>query len=140
MLLKDTDFIKLPAFIKGKVRDVYEVGEDKLLIVVTDRISAFDVVFPDLIPNKGKVLNSISEFWFNYTKGFRDMEKQQGDMEEGDVISFCARVKRYEKGYCGRRFDIYKPIETDYKLSHPTKIQKAKTIEDSEQKNTLTAE
>ncbi len=68
MLIKDTDFIKLPAFIKGKVRNVYEVGEDKLLIVVTDRISAFDVVFPNLIPNKGKVLNSISEFWFNYTK------------------------------------------------------------------------
>jgi phosphoribosylaminoimidazole-succinocarboxamide synthase len=65
-LINDTDFIKLPLFIKGKVRNVYDLG-DKLLIVVTDRISAFDVVFPNLIPNKGKVLNSISEFWFNYT-------------------------------------------------------------------------
>jgi len=52
---------------KGKVRDVYEFG-DKLLIIATDRISAFDVVFPNLIPNKGKVLNGISEFWFNYTR------------------------------------------------------------------------
>ncbi|MDF2522822.1 MAG: phosphoribosylaminoimidazolesuccinocarboxamide synthase [Clostridiales bacterium] len=66
MLLDDTSFINLPLFIKGKVRNVYDLG-DKLLIVVTDRISAFDVIFPNLIPNKGRVLNSISEFWFNYT-------------------------------------------------------------------------
>ncbi len=67
MLINDTDFIKLPLHIKGKVRNVYDLG-DKLLIVVTDRISAFDVIFPNLIPNKGKVLNSISDFWFDYTK------------------------------------------------------------------------
>ena len=66
-VLDNTDFIKEPLFIKGKVRNVYDLG-DKLLIVVTDRISAFDVVFSDLIPNKGKVLNGISEFWFNHTK------------------------------------------------------------------------
>lgn len=71
MLINDTDFIKLPLHIKGKVRNVYDLG-DKLLIVVTDRISAFDVVFPNLIPNKGKVLNSISEFWFDYTKDIID--------------------------------------------------------------------
>jgi phosphoribosylaminoimidazole-succinocarboxamide synthase len=66
MLIKDTNFIKLPVFVKGKVRDVYEVGDDKLLMSGTDRISAFDVVFNELIPNKGKVLNSISAFWFDY--------------------------------------------------------------------------
>lgn len=66
MLINNTDFIDLPLFVKGKVRNVYDLG-DKLLIVVTDRISAFDVVFGDLIPNKGRVLNSISEFWFDYT-------------------------------------------------------------------------
>ncbi len=66
MLINDTNFINKPLFIKGKVRNVYDLG-DKLLIVVTDRISAFDVVFPNLIPNKGKVLNSISEFWFDFT-------------------------------------------------------------------------
>ncbi|HEY9062910.1 MAG TPA: phosphoribosylaminoimidazolesuccinocarboxamide synthase [Pseudobacteroides sp.] len=71
MLINDTDFIKRPLHIKGKVRNVYDLG-DKLLIVVTDRISAFDVVFPNLIPNKGKVLNSISEFWFDYTKDVID--------------------------------------------------------------------
>ena len=68
MLLKDTSFIDLPVFVKGKVRDVYEVGSDKLLMVVTDRISAFDVVFDELIPNKGRVLNGISAFWFDYCK------------------------------------------------------------------------
>jgi len=68
MLIKDTNFIDLPVFIKGKVRDVYKVGEDKLLMIATDRISAFDVVFDDLIPDKGRVLNGISEFWFDFCK------------------------------------------------------------------------
>ncbi|MCX7772153.1 MAG: phosphoribosylaminoimidazolesuccinocarboxamide synthase [Clostridia bacterium] len=68
MLLRDTNFIDLPVFIKGKVRDVYEVGSDMLLMIVTDRISAFDVVFDDLIPNKGCLLNGISEFWFDFCK------------------------------------------------------------------------
>lgn len=67
MLIKDTDFIDLPVFVKGKVRNVYDLG-DSLLMVVTDRISAFDVVFDELIPEKGKVLSSISAFWFDFTK------------------------------------------------------------------------
>ena len=67
MLIKDTDFIDLPIFVRGKVRNVYDLG-DSLLMVVTDRISAFDVVFDELIPNKGKVLSSISAFWFDFTK------------------------------------------------------------------------
>lgn len=52
----------------GKVREIYEVDEDKLLLVVSDRISAFDYILPAMIPNKGKVLNKISEFWFDYVK------------------------------------------------------------------------
>ena len=71
MLIKDTDFIDLPVFIKGKVRNVYDLG-DSLLMVVTDRISAFDVVFDELIPDKGKVLSSISAFWFDFTKDIID--------------------------------------------------------------------
>lgn len=61
----ETD-LNLPLVGKGKVRDIYAVGEDKLLIVVTDRISAFDVVFAEPIPGKGKVLNQISAFWFRH--------------------------------------------------------------------------
>ncbi|MBO5398058.1 MAG: phosphoribosylaminoimidazolesuccinocarboxamide synthase [Clostridia bacterium] len=52
----------------GKVREIYEVDENKLLLVVSDRISAFDYILPAMIPNKGKVLNKISEFWFDYVK------------------------------------------------------------------------
>jgi phosphoribosylaminoimidazole-succinocarboxamide synthase len=58
--------LPLPLFRRGKVRDVYGLG-DKLLIVSTDRISAFDVILPCGIPNKGKVLNQLSAFWFAET-------------------------------------------------------------------------
>jgi len=51
----------------GKVRDIYEIDADSMLIVTTDRLSAFDVVMPDPIPDKGRVLNSISNFWFERT-------------------------------------------------------------------------
>ena len=51
----------------GKVRDIYEVDAESMLIVTTDRLSAFDVVLPDPIPDKGRVLNSISNFWFART-------------------------------------------------------------------------
>ena len=52
----------------GKVREIYEVDEEKLLIVVSDRISAFDYILPSLIPEKGKILNQISKFWFDFSK------------------------------------------------------------------------
>ena len=68
LVLLDTD-LSLPMFVKGKVRDSYDLGES-LLIVATDRISAFDVVLPCGIPNKGKVLNKLSAFWFDQTKDF----------------------------------------------------------------------
>ena len=58
--------LPLPLFRRGKVRDVYDLG-DKLLIVSTDRISAFDVVLPCGIPDKGRVLNQLSAFWFKKT-------------------------------------------------------------------------
>ena len=52
---------------RGKVRDIYDAGEDQLLLVATDRISAFDVVLPDPIPDKGRVLTGLSSFWFDRT-------------------------------------------------------------------------
>jgi phosphoribosylaminoimidazole-succinocarboxamide synthase len=52
----------------GKVRDIYEIDAESMLIVTTDRLSAFDVVLPDPIPDKGRVLNSISNFWFARTQ------------------------------------------------------------------------
>jgi phosphoribosylaminoimidazole-succinocarboxamide synthase len=62
-----TDFSGLKIFKRGKVRDVYDLG-DTLLMVATDRISAFDVVMPDPIPDKGKILTQISLFWFDLMK------------------------------------------------------------------------
>lgn len=55
---------------RGKVRDIYEVNAEQLLIVTTDRLSAFDVILPNPIPQRGKVLTQLSAFWFNY---FRDI-------------------------------------------------------------------
>lgn len=54
----------LPLINRGKVRDIYAVGDDRLLIITTDRLSAFDVVLPTPIPDKGKILNELSNFWF----------------------------------------------------------------------------
>ena len=61
--LLQTTITSLPLLGRGKVRDMYAVGEDKLLIVATDRISAFDVILGDPIPGKGKVLTALTEFW-----------------------------------------------------------------------------
>jgi len=61
--LNDTSFLDLPMVQRGKVRDIYAF-DDKLLIVATDRMSAFDVVMDDPIPDKGRILTSISIFWF----------------------------------------------------------------------------
>jgi phosphoribosylaminoimidazole-succinocarboxamide synthase len=52
---------------RGKVRDIYDAGENHLLLVATDRLSAFDVVLPDAIPDKGRVLTGLSSFWFTHT-------------------------------------------------------------------------
>src|SRR6185436_4908522 len=52
---------------RGKVRDIYDAGDDNLMLVATDRISAFDVVLPDPIPDKGRVLTGLSSFWFDRT-------------------------------------------------------------------------
>ena len=66
-VILETNFPNLNLVKRGKVRDIYDVGEN-FLIVSTDRLSAFDVIMSQGIPNKGKVLPKISEFWFNYTK------------------------------------------------------------------------
>jgi len=62
--LYESSIKSLPLLGRGKVRDMYAVGDDHLLIVTTDRLSAFDVILPDPIPDKGRVLNELSNFWF----------------------------------------------------------------------------
>ncbi|HKY02916.1 MAG TPA: phosphoribosylaminoimidazolesuccinocarboxamide synthase, partial [Burkholderiales bacterium] len=63
--LLQSNLKSLPFLHRGKVRDLYAVGEDKLLVIQTDRLSAFDVILPQPIPAKGKVLTAMSNFWFN---------------------------------------------------------------------------
>jgi phosphoribosylaminoimidazole-succinocarboxamide synthase len=64
MTLYESKIKSLPRLGKGKVRDIYAVGRDKMLIVTSDRLSAFDVVLADPIPDKGRVLNEMANFWF----------------------------------------------------------------------------
>jgi phosphoribosylaminoimidazole-succinocarboxamide synthase len=65
--LFESQLYNLPLIQRGKVRDIYAVDDQHLLIVATDRLSAFDVVLPTQIPNKGAVLTALSNFWFNFT-------------------------------------------------------------------------
>jgi phosphoribosylaminoimidazole-succinocarboxamide synthase len=64
MALFESQIRTLPRIGRGKVRDIYAVGDDKMLIVTSDRLSAFDVVLSDPIPDKGRVLNEMANFWF----------------------------------------------------------------------------
>jgi phosphoribosylaminoimidazole-succinocarboxamide synthase len=69
----------LPHLYSGKVRELYEVGHDRLLMVASDRVSVFDVVLPDLIPDKGRVLTGLSHFWFGRTAGIIPNHVISGD-------------------------------------------------------------
>ena len=75
---------------RGKVRDIYSVDDDHLLIVTTDRLSAYDVVMPDPIPGKGAVLTKISLFWFQMMADI--IENQLTDLDVDDVIA--------DRAYC----------------------------------------
>jgi len=107
-VVTDTD-LPLKAFKKGKVRDVYETN-DKLLLVVTDRISAFDYVLPDPIPNKGICLTQISKFWFDF---FRDTVPNQ--VVSTEVDDFPEELREHEDVLYGRSMLVKKaeifPIE-----------------------------
>ncbi|MFM2287025.1 MAG: hypothetical protein RL684_168 [Pseudomonadota bacterium] len=91
----------LPLVHRGKVRDIYAVGTDHLLIVTTDRLSAFDVVLPDPIPGKGRVLQQISEFWFRETQRIipnqlsdRPLESAIDDADELSLLRGRAAIVR----------------------------------------------
>src|SRR5438874_5662179 len=84
---------------EGKVRDIYAVDEQTLLIVTTDRLSAFDVVLPDPIPDKGRVLNGISNFWFARTRRLvpnqdRKSTRLNSSHVEISYAVFCLKKKK----------------------------------------------
>ena len=108
-IILQTNFSKLELYARGKVRDIYEVG-DYLLLVSTDRISAFDVIMNQGIPYKGRVLTKISEFWFNLTKDIIP-----NHFITTDVNKYPAECKEYADVLNGRSMLIKKakvvPIE-----------------------------
>jgi phosphoribosylaminoimidazole-succinocarboxamide synthase len=100
--LYESKLKSLPRLGRGKVRDIYGVGDDKMLIVVSDRLSAFDVVLPDPIPDKGRVLNEMANFWFgklghivpNQLTGIDPESVVQGADEKAQVKGRSIVVKK----------------------------------------------
>jgi len=104
-----TEFQNLTLKGRGKVRDIYDLG-DRLLIVATDRISAFDVVMPNPIPDKGRVLTQLSKFWFDLTQ-----EIVSNHLLSTDVEKFPKACEPYQESLRGRSMLVVKteplPVE-----------------------------
>ncbi|HAF07051.1 MAG: Phosphoribosylaminoimidazole-succinocarboxamide synthase [candidate division TA06 bacterium 32_111] len=104
MVVKETNVKELRMIAKGKVRDIYEFENDKLLIVTTDRISAFDYVLENGIESKGKVLNKLSKFFFDLTKKivsnhflYDDFDALPKDLKKYDYLKDRFMVVRKAK-------------------------------------------
>ncbi len=109
-VLIESQIPEFPLVSRGKVRDLYAVGDDRLLIVATDRISAFDVVLPTPIPHKGEVLTKLSIFWFGF---LRDVVGTH--FITADVDDYPAELHRHREQLAGRsmlveRLEMF-PIE-----------------------------
>lgn len=135
--VKETNLSGLVRFARGKVRDIYAVGDDHLLIVSTDRVSAFDVVMPTPIPDRGKVLTQLSTFWFRQTgdivpnhliaddlASFPESVQGQADVIEGRSM-LVRRTKRIDvecvaRGYIsGSAWSEYKKEGTACGITLP---------------------
>ncbi len=93
--LLDADLNSLPLIHKGKVRDIYDIDDKHMLIVTTDRLSAFDVILPDPIPGKGIVLNEVSNFWFEKLGDL--IPNQLSDVTLNQVLDNEQDCQRLEK-------------------------------------------
>ena len=82
MIIHETNLPGVELLSRGKVRDIYAVGDDKLLVVATDRISAFDVILDEPIPDKGRVLTQLSCFWFDRFLGLVPTHFLSADLSE----------------------------------------------------------
>ena len=74
----------------GKVRDIYELNDDFLLFVATDRISAFDVIMNEVVPGKGIILNQLSSFWFNLLEEYENHYISSGIDFDFSTLSFIS--------------------------------------------------
>ncbi|HEV8230600.1 MAG TPA: phosphoribosylaminoimidazolesuccinocarboxamide synthase [Candidatus Limnocylindria bacterium] len=134
-------------FRRGKVRDVYEAGGDRLVIVASDRLSAFDVVLPTPIPDKGRVLTQLSTFWFERTERlipnhvvstdladfppvFRDLPALQG---RAVLVKFCDRidVECVARGYIsGSAWTEYKALGTVASEALPKGLEESQRLDE----------
>ncbi|MBQ0040386.1 MAG: phosphoribosylaminoimidazolesuccinocarboxamide synthase [Treponema sp.] len=130
--------------ISGKVREVYDLEDGRMVIVTTDRISAFDVILPTMITDKGKVLNALSNFWFNYTKDIcanhmissdlKDMpeEFQKSEFEGRTILVKKLKMVPYEvivRGYMfGSMYEAYKKGEPFLGHSFDKEYQQAEKL------------
>jgi phosphoribosylaminoimidazole-succinocarboxamide synthase len=104
----ETD-LPLKLFARGKVRDTYELGPNQLLMVATDRLSAFDHILPNGIPDRGKVLTQLSIFWFSQTDTF-----QENHLISGMVPDLPASLKDHREQLAGRFMIVRKAKRIDF--------------------------
>ncbi len=98
----ETKLTSLPFLHRGKVRDIYAVGDDHLLVIQTDRLSAFDVILDDPIPNKGKVLTTMSNFWFK--KFGHLMPNHMTDIDPLSLVTSAERPQVEGRAIVVRKF------------------------------------
>ncbi len=101
--------LPLKLFARGKVRDTYELSDDRLLMVATDRLSAFDRVLPNGIPDRGKVLTQLSIFWFSQTHSF-----QENHLVSGMVPDLPAALRDHRSELAGRFMIVRKAKRIDF--------------------------
>ncbi len=132
--------------ISGKVREVYDLEDGRMVIVTTDRISAFDVILPTMITDKGKVLNALSNFWFDLTKdiaknhmissNLKDMPKefQSPEFEGRTILVKKLKMIPYEvivRGYMfGSMYEAYKKGEPFLGHSFTKKYEQAEKLDE----------
>jgi phosphoribosylaminoimidazole-succinocarboxamide synthase len=108
-ILLTTNLPGVPLLVRGKVRDVYELPDDKLLIVATDRISAYDVVMPNGIPGKGVLLNQMSLFWFSHTR-----ELVANHVITGNFGDYPRELQPFEDQLAGRSMLVQKALRVPF--------------------------
>jgi phosphoribosylaminoimidazole-succinocarboxamide synthase len=134
--------IGLPHVYSGKVRELFEVSHDRLLMVATDRVSVFDVILPDEIPDKGRVLTGVSQYWFDQTAGIvrnhvvscdpTDFPETAGSVQGRAMVVHATRPIRLEcvvRGYLfGHGFEEYTEQGTVGGFKVPGGLQQAEQL------------
>ena len=119
------DIQSLPLLHQGKVRDIYDINQDKMLIVTTDRISAFDVIMNETIPHKGQVLNQMASFWFKKIEGIVPNHLTYEKVSQFVTEDEALRVKnRAVDGRSTKKINQYARLISRLDLNLPANFQK----------------